>query len=64
MVIQLGHKNCGSNGAVRNDGKTARLTIPTIAQNPACQPSLFSLVLYPFFFSIFLFSFLYETIIE
>lgn len=67
-MIQLGHKNCGSNRAVRTMEK--QLDWPFWrSQNPACQASLLSLVLRSAYFSfffllLFFFFFLYATIIE
>lgn len=51
-MIQLGHKNCGSNRAVRTMEK--QLDWPFWrSQNPACQASLLSLVLRSAYFSFF-----------
>lgn len=69
-MIQLGHKNCGSNRAVRTMEK--QLDWPfRRSQNPACQASLLSPVLRSAYFSfffllLFFFSLLfsYATIIE
>lgn len=51
-MIQLGHKNCGSNRAVRTMEK--QLDWPfRRSQNPACQASLLSPVLRSAYFSFF-----------
>lgn len=63
-MIQLGHKNCGSNRAVRTMEK--QLDWPFWrSQNPACQASLLSLVLrsayFSFFFLLLFFFFFFYT---